>query len=265
MKGPKAKRSLSQNFLIDAGVARRIAFAANVGPGDLVLEVGAGKGELTGPLVETDAHVLAVEIDARMIDELKMRFANSPEPTIIQADILKLDFEKTLDGRKAVLAANLPYNLSSPFLFRLFENRHMLHRALLTLQHEFARRLIAKVGTKEYGILTVFCALVAKPQILFSLSPQVFRPMPRVKSAVLMLDFNYIPPSFPKNEFMFKRVVRAAFGQRRKKIHNSLGQVLGSQTIEILTSAGIDPSRRAETLNLIEWVSLADAALKYAE
>lgn len=255
-----AKQSLGQNFLIDPNLAAKIVRALPDDPTQTVLEIGPGTGALTDILVEAGRRVIAVEIDQRLIPLLHERFGDRVE--VIHADVLDVDLTKLAaetPGRLAVLG-NLPYYASSPILFHLLAHRRALGPAVLTLQDEVVRRCCAGPGTKDYGSVSVWLALFASPRRLFALPSQVFRPRPKVASAAFGLDFANPVATLPQDEAHFEKVLRAAFGQRRKTLRNSLSGKLGTAlTDAILDATRIDGKRRAEQLAPGEFVALADA------
>lgn len=254
-----AKQSLGQNFLVDANLARKMVAALKAAPGEPVLEIGPGTGALTRFLLEVCETLTAVEIDQRLVPGLREQFGDRLE--LIHADILNVDLTTLSEtkGARLVVLGNLPYYASSPILFHLIKHRAAIDRAVVTLQQEVVERCAAKPGTKVYGSLTVQIALAAQVKKLFTLSPHAFRPRPKVASAVMLLDFTRPAPLAPKSAAMLEKVLRAAFGQRRKQIHNSLAAAFGTETAaRMLAAAGIDPRARAETLSPETFVHLAD-------
>ncbi|MDP8223662.1 MAG: 16S rRNA (adenine(1518)-N(6)/adenine(1519)-N(6))-dimethyltransferase RsmA [Candidatus Lernaella stagnicola] len=254
------KKSLGQNFLIDKNLAAKIVRALPVVPGDTVLEIGPGTGALTEHLADLVPSLVAVEIDARLLPGLQERFGDRVQ--FVHDDILHVDLTKlakTRGGRLQVIG-NLPYYSSSPILFHLLAHREHVHHAVLTLQEEVVARCCAGPGTKSYGTLSVQLALFAKPRKLFALPPHVFRPAPKVRSAVLALDFQSPETSLPRRYDDFETVLRAAFAQRRKTVRNSLSSRLGAETaVAILAAADIDGGARAESLMPTRFTALADA------
>ncbi|NLH48163.1 MAG: ribosomal RNA small subunit methyltransferase A [Myxococcales bacterium] len=256
---PLAKQSLGQNFLADPNLARKLVEALDPQPGETVLEIGPGTGSLTAPLLESADRLIAVEIDDRLVDYLRERFGDRLD--VRHLDILQLDLTALAreTGPLAVLG-NLPYYASSPILFHLLAHRRALSRAVVTLQTELAARCHAKPGTKDYGSLTIHLALYAAPQKLFNLPAHVFRPRPKVTSTALRFDFRRPAPVVPRSDLSLERVVRGAFGQRRKTLHNSLSAAFGRPLAdELLARAAIDGRLRAEALAPADFVRLADA------
>lgn len=257
---PPAKKSLGQNFLVDPNIARKLVDALQIKPGETVLEIGPGAGALTEPLLAQTERVIAVEIDDRLLPLLRERFGKRLE--LIHADILDVDLAalaKKENDRLAVLG-NLPYYSSSPILFHLLRHRAFVSRAVLTLQREVVDRCCADPGGKDYGTLSIYLALAAEVRRLFTMSPQVFRPRPKVDSAAMLVDFTKPDSAQPRSWSDLEKVVRAAFGQRRKTLRNALGARFGvEKASQLLDEAGIEPGLRAEAVPPAGFVALADA------
>lgn len=257
---------LGQHFLADAGLARRIAAAA-AQPGDAVLEIGAGRGALTRELLEVvgpGGRVVAVEFDRRLAAELPQ----APGLRVVQGDALRLDWRREAghaSGGRAVgaasgyaLAGNLPYAITSPILLKLIGTRGW-RRAVFMLQREVVDRLLAAPGTPEYGSLTVAITNLCELARLCDVPPWAFSPPPRVHSTVLTLTPRPAPRATARPA-LFERVVRGAFGQRRKTLANAVATGLGrprDAVIRACAVAGIDPVRRGETLSIEEFDRLA--------
>ncbi|MCS6872038.1 MAG: 16S rRNA (adenine(1518)-N(6)/adenine(1519)-N(6))-dimethyltransferase RsmA [Anaerolineae bacterium] len=252
------KKSLGQNFLQDPNALEKIANAADIAPTDTVLEIGAGTGTLTVKLAQRAAQVLAVEIDERLLPVLHSQLRDFPNVRIYHADILQVDLDALLSGRPYLVVANLPYYITSKILRHLFEARNKARRLILTVQQEVAERLVAVPG--EMSLLSVSAQFYGKPRIVARLSPSVFYPRPEVASAVVRIDVYDKPPVEVPDEQVFFHVVSAGFGQKRKQLKNSLGNGLAishTAAADLLMRAGIDPMRRAETLSLEEWATIA--------
>lgn len=267
-EGIRARKALGQNFLVDRNVVARIADAVDIGPEDRILEVGPGKGALTELLAARCARLVAVELDTRLVPVLRREFSGNHRVEIVHDDILKLDLRSLLasegDGRWKV-AANLPYNISTPVLFKFLDHIDLFSRMVLMLQKEVGDRLAASPGTKDYGTLSVFFQLhfnVARELIV---RPGSFHPVPKVDSVVL----SFVPLEKPRedvgDEQYFRRMVKGAFSMRRKTLWNCLkGADLGlsgGQLAEALETCGIDPGRRGETLSLGEFAALSRAMI----
>ena len=262
---PPPKKSFGQNFLKDQGVLARIVEAVKIAPGDLLLEVGPGRGALTRLLAEQGAQVVAVELDRQLVPLLEAEFAGNQNVHVVNADILRLDLPDLLKGRGAGIwkvAANLPYNISSQVLFKFLEERRLFSRLVLMLQREVGERLLAGPGGKEYGILSVLFPMYFTVRREFLVRPGAFFPAPKVESMVLSFEPLPAPLFTLVDEQIFRRLVRAAFGQRRKTLWNCLkgaGFAPTDQALqEVLSVCGIDPGRRGETLTPEEYARLAN-------
>jgi 16S rRNA (adenine1518-N6/adenine1519-N6)-dimethyltransferase len=252
------KKSLGQNFLHDPNALEKIVHLAELPPGATVLEIGAGMGALTVHLAQTGAEVFAVEIDGRLIPILHQQVHDFANVHILEADILDVDVPALVGNAPYYVIANLPYYITSAILRHLLETPIKPVRLILTVQFEVAERLIAKPG--DMSLLTVSVQYFGRPQIVSRLNPAAFWPRPDVESAVVRIDVHPHPlVDVPSDEGFF-RVVRAGFSQKRKQLKNSLGSGLGishPDAAAVITAAGIDPMRRAETLALEEWAALA--------
>lgn len=219
----RPRKRLGQHFLVDPNLARKIVAALQAHPEDPVIEIGPGTGALTSLLLERYPQLTAIEIDPRAVADLKARW---PSLDVRQADVLAVDWQQlaaTKGGRLHVIG-NLPYYITSPILFALLNARDVLAEAVLMMQREVAERLTARPGSKTYGILSVTLQLWATPTLLFSVSPHVFRPKPRVESAVVRLTFDQSLPDV--DPALLRQVIRTAFNQRRKTLRNSLRRLL---------------------------------------
>jgi len=259
--GLHMSKKLGQNFLIDAGVVRGIVEAADVQPGDRVLEIGPGIGTLTQGLAEAGAEVHAVELDKKLPAVLKETLAAYDNVTIVPGDILKVDIPEIMGPRPFKVAANLPYYITTPILMALLE-RHLPITVMVTMvQKEVAERMIAEPGSKTYGALSVAVQYYTEPEIVLNVPPRSFIPAPEVDSVVIACHVRQTPAVQVIDEKMFFRVVKAAFGQRRKTLSNALrgGGFPKEQVRDAMEKAGIDLLRRGETLSLEEFGRLADA------
>ncbi len=263
----RSKPSLGQHFLHDRVIAERIVDAVKA-EGRTVLEVGPGRGALTCLLAERAEKVVAVELDRRLAGELRVDPRLSAV-TITNADILDrpmAQWVEPLPEEGILVAGNLPYQITSPVIFACLESRDAIERCVLMMQREVAERLVAGPGSRRYGIISVLAAIHTDRRILFKLGRGAFQPPPSVESAVVSLEMLKDPaggvdtPGGPGFEWVTS-IVKAAFGQRRKMLKNSLGAGLSHLTPEELmeysTRAGIDLQRRAETISPEEFVELA--------
>ncbi|MCA9774547.1 MAG: 16S rRNA (adenine(1518)-N(6)/adenine(1519)-N(6))-dimethyltransferase RsmA [Myxococcales bacterium] len=260
--GLRARKALSQNFLVDALIARQIVDLAGVRPGDLVVEIGGGLGVLTRRLVQAGGRVVVVEKDRDLAPLLREDVA-SPNLEVIEADVLRVDLaalvaERAGPGERAVLVANLPYNISTEVLFRLLDARRAFRRFALMLQREVAERFASPPGSRAYGVPSVLAQVYCDIEIVLHVPPGAFEPVPKVESAFTLFDVLDAPRVPISDERRFRRVVKAAFSQRRKTVANSLKSAFGDRVPGALAAAGIDPMRRAETLTVAEFAALAE-------
>jgi len=260
----RPRKRFGQHFLADRGVVRRIVALVEPEVGEVVLEIGPGRGALTGSLVAALPRLVAVEIDRDLAAALKDRFAE-PNLRLIEGDILQFDMGEILReerGECLLLVGNLPYNITAPLLFRMLEMAGQISRAILMVQREVARRLIALPGSKEYGLTTVLLAMHAEIEVRLEVGRRSFRPAPRVDSSVIEVRFSASCRRPVRDEALFGRLVRTAFGQRRKMLRNSLLGLMESGEREALDGvaerAEVELTRRPESLSLEEFARLAD-------
>lgn len=262
--GIRPQHRLGQNFLTDTRVLDMIVQASGAGPDQLVLEIGPGLGPLTQRLAQAGARVLAIELDQNLVSILQKTVVESyPQVEILHADAARVDLhslirERLGPGRRAQVAANLPYYITTPLVMRLLEEQLPLENIVVMVQKEVADRMISPPGSKEYGALSVAVQYHTEPHIVTKVSRGAFLPPPDVDSAVVAMRVREVPPvDAPQKEFF--RVVKAAFGQRRKALGNALaaGLSMDKQTVqEALKAAGIDANRRGETLSLEEFAAI---------
>ena len=256
---PRPRKSLGQHFLTDPNIIRKILALADIQPGETVLEIGPGRGAMTALLCRAAKTVVAVEVDRALGGFLSESLADCGNLDLRIQDALAFPFE-TLP-LNTVVVANLPYNISTPILFKLLEARRRFNRLILMLQREVADRLVVKPGGKIYGSLSVGIQRWTTATLAFKVSPGCFRPPPEVGSAVVKLVIRHDDGQNPGEDAHFLRIVRAAFAHRRKTLANSLRDAgLDPEVIASgLAAAGIDGARRAETLFPDEFVTLARA------
>ncbi|MEO5378633.1 MAG: 16S rRNA (adenine(1518)-N(6)/adenine(1519)-N(6))-dimethyltransferase RsmA [Magnetococcus sp. DMHC-6] len=255
------KKGFSQNFLTDTKIAEQIVGLSGVGCDDRVVEIGPGIGSLTGLLLQKVGTLWAIEQDAFLLPILQGQTAGMGRLHLLNADALRinyLDLAEQLGGPLHIVA-NLPYQISTPILLLLLEQRQAIHSMTLMFQKEVADRLCAPPNCKEYGALTVQCRLWAETSILLDVPPESFYPVPKVNSAVVGLTMRTEPLVPVENPHLFTRIVRAAFGQRRKMLRNAL-KILDDNSDAWLVRADIDPMRRGETLDIIEFARLSKEA-----
>ncbi len=255
--GLSPSRALGQNFVADANTVRRIARLAAVGPGDLVVEVGAGLGSLTLALVETGAEVVAVEVDRFLIEPL--RAVVEPHGVVVHHDDAStMDFSELVGGRRCVVVANLPYNVATSLVLRILESQTVVERLLVMVQREVGERLAASAGDDAYGAVSLRVQYYADAVVVGRVAASVFVPRPKVESALVAIarrDRVRVDPSVASEGDLFE-VIRTAFGQRRKMLRRSLA---GWATEGVFERAGVEATRRPEELTLEEFASLVAA------
>jgi len=254
------RKSLGQHFLTHDGYLQAIARAANLTKSDTVLEIGAGVGNLTKILAAQGGKVIAIEFDKDMLRVLHGEIGNE-NVQIVEADALKIDFRSFRASGKMVVVGNLPYNIATEIVFRLFDARDCFSRMLLMTQLEVARRYAAPAGSKEYGVLTVLSGLWAKIKIEMTVPAGAFHPRPKVDSAVVRFEMRDSAAADIHSPEMFSKIVHAAFSQRRKMLINSLtaGAYLGldkAAVLKWLDRAGVDPGVRAQNLTIEDYARL---------
>jgi 16S rRNA (adenine1518-N6/adenine1519-N6)-dimethyltransferase len=259
----KPRKRLGQNFLVHESVIDSIVRVLDLAPQDEVVEIGPGLGFLTRRLVDIVNRVWAVEVDSFLVDRLKRSsLGHHPAFQLIHNDILKVAPDDFLPAHKVKLVANLPYSISTPVLFRLFDWRAHFSSLVLMMQKEVADRIASGPGTKAYGALSVWCQVHGRIVEKISVSPEAFFPKPKVRSTILKIDLYPEPLMAAKELPLLHGLVRSAFGQRRKTLGNALVNWLQRDRNEIerlLRSEGMDPMRRGETLNVEEFVRLTRA------
>lgn len=265
--GLHMSKKLGQNFLIDAGIVQGIVDAAQIRPGDHVLEIGPGIGTLTQGLVEAGADVTAVELDKKLPAVLAETLKAYDHVRIVPGDILKVDIPALMGTEPFKVVANLPYYITTPILMTLLERRLPITTMVTMVQKEVAERMTARPGSRSYGALSVAVQYYTEPEIVLNVPPRSFIPAPEVDSVVIACRVRSVPAVRVSEEKMFFRVVRAAFGQRRKTLANALrgGGFPKEQVRDAMERAQMDPQRRGETLSLEEFGRLADAFAELAK
>ena len=255
------RKRFSQNFLTDRNIAARIVNALGLKGDDAVIEIGPGLGILTEGLLDSGAKVIGIEIDRDLAGGLKERFNGRNNLEIINADALKISYKELAVQCKEKLkvVSNLPYNISTPIIFKLLEEREIFSMFLLMLQKEVAQRIVSPPDNKEYGVLSVMVQLLADVKIEFDVPPSCFHPAPKVYSSVVRFNILNKPRIDVEDIAFFKRVVKASFGQRRKTLLNALKSlnIETPQLVELLNIINIDSKRRGETLTLEEFAVLS--------
>jgi 16S rRNA (adenine1518-N6/adenine1519-N6)-dimethyltransferase len=265
----RAKKSLGQNFLVDETVASRIVGALDPRADETVVEIGAGRGALTGRLVRAVGRLVAVEFDRELVPVLQERFGLHENFKLVHADALELDFcEAIAPAERARVVANLPYNISTAILQRLIIQRACVTEMILMLQREVVERITAPPGSGERGFLSVFVEAYCEAEPLFDVAPAAFRPVPKVWSTVARLRVREQFAADVNDEALLWQTVSAGFAQRRKTIQNNLRAApmplrarIDEQrgALAVLDAAHVEARRRAETLTLAEWARLARA------
>jgi 16S rRNA (adenine1518-N6/adenine1519-N6)-dimethyltransferase len=273
----RPKKQLGQNFLVNPEVLKIILEAGELTDSDTVIEIGAGLGCLTDALAQCAKRVVAVEMDKLLYKSLAARFGVTCNPKLdlqtsidsrvqlLNADILKLElnslFESDNTPHLYKVIANLPYNITTPILWKLLAHQKQIHSCILMMQKEVAERIVAGPGGKDYGALTIGVAYHAETTLITTLSPENFYPAPKVDSALLKLTMRESPKVSVDDEELFFKVVRTGFRTRRKMLKNALvrGRFASAEGLAAaFKELGIAPERRAETLDIAEFAALAN-------
>lgn len=260
------KKSLGQNFIQDPALLRRIVQGANVGPEDVVIEIGCGAGTLTEALAEEAKMVIGLEVDRRLEPLLLEKFASRPDVHLLFQDALKTNLDalaKDFNAESYKVVANLPYYITTPLMMHILENQKHCNLAVLMMQKEVADRITSEAGSKNYGAITVMVQYFADVEKLFQVGRGSFMPAPDVDSTVVSIK----PRPFPvlaESPSALRKIVRAAFGQRRKKVRNALSSLkLSSDILDAsLKACGVSPNVRGETLTISDYVCLANQMVK---
>jgi 16S rRNA (adenine1518-N6/adenine1519-N6)-dimethyltransferase len=255
------RQRLGQHFLGDRGWQKRIFETLPRNAGDLWIEIGAGHGEMTHLLAADGRRVLAVETDTQLAEGLRQLMRTSPDrwcgSEVVAGDILALDLRKLSNGKFRVYG-NLPYQITSPILHRLFECADLIASIHLVIQFEVATRIVARPGFRDYGYLSVACQFYTRPEIVMRIPPSVFRPPPRVTSALLRMTLPGGRESlFLSDEKRFLKFAQTCFGQKRKTLRNNLRAITSDEHIhQALEAGGLRPDARAEQLTLAQFAAL---------
>jgi len=263
--GFKFSKSMGQNFLVDANIPEKIVSQSGIDESCGVLEVGPGLGALTSALSRAAGFVTSVELDKRLVPILIDNFSEHPNVKIVRGDILKLDIKELIDenmnGLEHHVCANLPYNITTPVITAFIES-DAFKSITVMVQKEVAQRICAKPGSPEYGAFTVYINYHSVPKILFNVSPECFTPRPKVTSSVVKMEIMTGRISDKEEEMFFFRVVRAAFGQRRKTLVNALYSEFNNlyskyEIAEIIENCGFDNRVRGEMLSINDFINLS--------
>lgn len=256
MKTVRPKKNLGQHFLTDLNIAKAIADTVDACPDIPVLEIGPGMGVLTQFLMQKDRVLKAVEIDAESVEWLNSHYPSLRE-NIIGDDFLRMDLSRLFDGKPFVLTGNYPYDISSQIFFKMLDNRELIPCCTGMIQREVAWRIASPPGNKSYGILSVMIQAWYDVEYLFTVNENVFNPPPKVKSAVIRMTRNS-RESLGCDEALFRRIVKAVFGQRRKMLRVSLRQIMGDRAVEPAFWQHAYMTRRPEQLSVEEFVELTN-------
>ena len=269
--GIKSIKSMGQNFLIDGNITEKIVRLSGIDDSCAVLEIGPGLGALTLELSRVAGHVIAIELDRRLLPILNDTLSECGNVVVIQGDVLKLDVNDIIsdicDGLSYHVCANLPYNITTPMLTKLISS-DVFDTITVMLQKEVAHRICADPGTSEYGAFTIYVNYYSVPHLLFDVSPECFLPRPNVRSSVISLVKRESRLLDPFRESVFFRIVRASFAQRRKTLVNSLFAVFGDVATKdalsrLVSDAGFDVLIRGETLSINDFKCLTDSFLSH--
>jgi 16S rRNA (adenine1518-N6/adenine1519-N6)-dimethyltransferase len=263
---PRPRKSLGQNFLRDENISRKIVRAIEPRMSDVILEIGPGKGALTKHLVHGVRKLVAVEADERMTVVLRDAFPGN-RMEVRHEDFLRTNLNELYSkyGQRIRVVGNIPYNITSPILFRVLDNRRCISDATLMLQKEVAARIVAAPRTKEYGVLSVFCQIFADVERLFDVRPAAFYPRPDVTSSLVRLTLHDRPRYAVDHEVFFRTMVRSIFGKRRKTLRNCLKYFVEEIGVELPADFGeFDLRRRPEQLSIKELVELSNRMLRVA-
>lgn len=257
----KPKKSLGQSFLVDNNIRRKIIEACDFKPTDTVLEIGAGRGELTGLIFPRVCRVFALEIDPVLCTILKSNLKAPPNVTVINEDILDFSLNRYFSKTKGKLkvVGNIPYYITTPIIAHLLRYRGKISTIFITVQKEFAVRMASPSGSKDYGVLSCFIQYYTAPEILFTIKNNSFFPKPKVDSAFLRLELRGKPAVKVKDKRLFFKIIRSAFNQRRKMLKNSLKNIVSAQKLEIFFKKyKVDNSVRPESLTLTQFANLSN-------
>jgi 16S rRNA (adenine1518-N6/adenine1519-N6)-dimethyltransferase len=252
----KHKKSLGQHFLKDKNIVAKIARLAQIKKDELVWEIGPGKGILTSELLAYDCNLICFELDRTLFPILEEKFGK--KIILVKQDILKADWQQYFTKENIKIVANLPYQITSPFLFRVAKFSQKFSQVVVMIQKEVAKRIQATPGSKDYGLLSLKMQYYFEPEYQFTVKPHLFVPPPKVDSAVISLFPRQNRPELEDEKF-FWRVVETAFGQRRKMLRRNLRQLTSKENLLKIQNNPIDLRRRGETLTEAEFIQLYKA------
>lgn len=255
----KPKKRLGQNFLIDRNIQNKIINACSLGSCDTVLEIGAGRGELTKLIAQRVNKVYAFEIDRDLCSILKNNLADHKNAAIINGNFLKVDLREYFkrSDHKIKVIGNIPYYITTPIIEYLLKYKHNIEIIFLTVQKEFALRMLSSAGSKDYGSFSCFIRYYTRPKKLFFITRTCFRPTPKVDSCFLQLEIRQEPPVKIENEELLFKIIRATFNKRRKTLRNSLKGIIAPEELEeFFVKYNIDSNIRPESLTLQDFAKL---------
>jgi 16S rRNA (adenine1518-N6/adenine1519-N6)-dimethyltransferase len=257
----RPKKRLGQNFLVDKNIQKKIINACEFKNSDTVLEIGSGRGELTKLIAERVSKVFALEIDPFLCENLKVILKDFPNSQVINQDILRFDLRKYFctTKQKLKVIGNIPYYISSPIIEHLIKFSDKISTIFITVQKEFALRIIANPGSKEYGSFSLFTQYYVEPKILFTIKKNSFYPVPKIDSAFLSIKIRKKPKVSVRDEGLLFKIIRRAFNQRRKVLKNSLSGIISTQKLEqFFNKHNISSNIRPEDLSLEDFATLAN-------
>jgi 16S rRNA (adenine1518-N6/adenine1519-N6)-dimethyltransferase len=253
----RARKRFGQNFLHDTGIINRITKAIHARAGEHLVEIGPGQGALTESLVASDCQLDVIELDRDLVPGLLAAYGDAPGFALHNADALSFDYATLMQQEGPLrIVGNLPYNISTPLIFKLLENTSIIEDMHFMLQLEVVNRLAAVPGNKNWGRLGIMTQYHCEVESLFEVPPWAFSPEPKVHSAIVRLKPHKTSPWADCNEATLRRVVQASFAQRRKTLRNNLKGIIDAPELEAL---GIDPAARAETLEISHFIEIANA------
>lgn len=260
----KPKKSLGQNFLIDKNIRQKIIASLELKPADIVLEIGSGHGELTGLIAESVTKLYALEIDTALYAKLKDNLKAQANIEILNKDILRFNFKKYFSKpqyykNRIKVFGNIPYYISSPIIEHLFKFKDIIDVVFITLQREFAKRITATPGSKDYGAFSCFVQYYGEPKIILNIKKTCFLPPPKVDSCLVRLRIRRDPPVRVQDKRLFFKIIRAGFNKRRKTLKNSLAGVIPQEKLgRFFKKYSIDNRIRPERLSLEDFANLSN-------
>ena len=257
--GVRPHKQFGQHFLVNSAVIEQMVTAAQLSPESIVLEIGPGLGVLSGNLATRVSRLYLVEVDTILANRLRAQFVDNEQIQVATADFLTMEIEAVFPDPEIHVVASLPYNVATPILFRLLEYRGKFRTATVMIQKEVAERLTAMPATKAYGVPSVLTQLYGTVTTVCTVGPRSFFPPPKVESQVIHIEFQDQPRVAITDDTAFRRLVKAAFAQRRKTLRNTLRSAGYENLDELSEKTGIDFQRRGETLSLGEFATLANS------